>query len=214
MSNVFVFTIDRVASRAGTDQVPNLLTDLQDLRTVIPFGRTVGVELQGVIEDPATAVEAIRRVLAQNNWHIGIGIGPLKKEDRKLKRSAEGTSPNFALAREAVEAAKKKPGRAQVAVRTADSRPNGTDDEQPDSPTCRLESLLDLWAGVVGQRTSSQREIVAAANAHPNATQADLAKKIGMTQQGVAKSLAAALWRQENETLPLAEYLFRLAAAS
>ena len=67
MSNVFVFTIDQVASRAGTDQVPNLLTDLQDLCTVIPFGRTVGDELQGVIEDPATAVEAIRRVLAQNN---------------------------------------------------------------------------------------------------------------------------------------------------
>ena len=214
MSNVFVFTIDRVASRAGTDQVPNLLTDLQDLRTVIPFGRTVGDELQGVIEDPATAVEAIRRVLAQNNWHIGIGIGPLKKEDRKLKRSAEGTSPNFALAREAVEAAKKKPGRAQVAVRAADSRPNGTDDEQPDSPASHLESLLDLWAGVVGQRTSSQREIVAAANAHPNATQADLAKKLGMTQQGVAKSLAASLWRQENGILPLADYLFRLAAAS
>jgi len=214
MSNVFVFTIDQVASRAGTDQVPNLLTYLQDLCTVIPFGRTVGDELQGVIEDPATAVEAIRRVLDQNNWHVGIGIGPLKTEDRKLKRSAEGTSPSFALAREAVEAAKKKPGRAQVAVRTADSRPNGTDDAQPDSRASHLESLLDLWAGVVGQRTSSQREIVAAANAHPNATQADLAKKLGMTQQGVAKSLAASLWRQENGILPLAEYLFRQAAAS
>ena len=67
---------------------------------------------------------------------------------------------------------------------------------------------------MVGQRTSSQREIIAVANAHPNATQADLAKKLGMTQQGVAKSLAASLWRQENGILPLAEYLFRQAAAS
>ncbi len=214
MSNVFVFTIDQVASRAGTDQVPNLLTELQDLRTVIPFGRTVGDELQGVIEDPATAVEAIRRVLAQNNWHIGIGIGSLKTADRKLKRSAEGTSPSFALAREAVEAAKKKPGRAQIAVRAADSQSNGTDAEQPECPASHLEALLDLWAGVVGQRTSSQREIVAVANAHPDATQADLAKKVGLTQQGVAKSLAASLWRQENGILPLVEYLFNEAATS
>jgi len=212
MSNVFVFTIDQVASRAGTDQVPNLLKDLHDLGTVIPFGRTVGDELQGVIEDPATAVEATRRVLAQNNWHIGIGIGPLKTEDRSLKRSAEGTSPSFALARAAVEAAKKKPGRAQVAVRVAGAKSDAVDAEQPDSPASRLEALLDLWAGVVGQRTSSQREIIAAANARPDATQADLAKRLGMTQQGVAKSLAASLWRQENGILPLAEYLFSATA--
>src|SRR5690625_1378156 len=111
MPNVFVFTIDQVASRSSTDQVPALLTKLKDLPTVIPFARTVGDEVQGVLDDSAAAVEVLRRVLAEYNWHVGIGIGPLKSEDRNLKRSADGTSASFALAREAVEAAKKKPGR-------------------------------------------------------------------------------------------------------
>lgn len=226
MPNVFVFTIDQVASRSGTDQVPVLLTNLKDLPTVIPFSRTVGDEVQGVLDDPAAAVEVLRRVLAEDNWHTGIGIGPLKAEDRNLQRSADGTSASFALAREAVEAAKKKPGRAQVAVRavgpddladdieaSADGSPTG-EPSTPASPAAHLGALLDLWAGVVGQRTASQREIIAAANAHPNATQAELAKTLGMTQQGVAKSLAASLWRQERGILPLVERLFSEAAGT
>src|SRR5690625_279308 len=100
MPNVFVFTIDQVASRSGTDQVPALLAKLKDLPTVIPFARTVGDEVQGVLDDPAAAVEVLRQVLAENNWHTGIGIGPLKAEDRNLQRSADGTSASFALARE------------------------------------------------------------------------------------------------------------------
>src|SRR5690625_6251606 len=88
MPNVFVFTIDQVASRSGTDQVPALLVKLKDLPTVIPFARTVGDEVQGVLDDPAAAVEVLRRVLAEYNWHTGIGIGPLKVEDRNLQRSA------------------------------------------------------------------------------------------------------------------------------
>ena len=178
------------------------------------------------LDDPAVAVEVLRQVLAENNWHTGIGIGPLKSEDRNLKRSADGTSASFALAREAVEAAKKKPGRAQVAVRAggsndladdSDAATNGSpagESATPDSPSAHLGALLDLWAGVIGQRTASQREIIATANAHPKATQAELAKTLGMTQQGVAKSLAASLWRQEQGILPLLEHLFNETAAS
>src|SRR5699024_5837812 len=117
---------------------------------------TVGDEVQGVLDDPAAAVEVLRQVLAENNWHTGIGIGPLKAEDRNLQRSADGTSASFALAREAVEAAKKKPGRAQVAVRAGGSKDLADDTEAsaggspasesaaPDSPVVHLGALLDL----------------------------------------------------------------------
>src|SRR5690625_4168805 len=102
MPNVFVFTIDQEASRKSSYQVQTLLAKLKDLPTVIPFARTVGDEVQGVLDDPAAAVEVLRQVLDENNWHTGIGIGPLKAEDRNLQRSADGTSASFALAREAV----------------------------------------------------------------------------------------------------------------
>src|SRR5690625_1351841 len=109
MPNVFVFTIDQVASRSGTDQVPALLTKLKDLPTVIPFARTVCDEVQCVMDETSVSVDVLRQVLAENDWHTGIGICPLKSEDRNLKRSADGTSASFALARAAVEAAKEKP---------------------------------------------------------------------------------------------------------
>src|SRR5690625_7535530 len=77
MPNVFVFTIDQVASRSGTDQVPALLAKLKDLPTVIPFARTVGDEVQGVLDDTAAAVEVLLKVLYENYWHNGFVIIPL-----------------------------------------------------------------------------------------------------------------------------------------
>jgi len=202
MRNIFVFTIDQVASRSRRDAVPELLAKLEMSSAIIPFSRTLGDEVQGVVSEPAVAVEITRIVLSEGKWHTGIGIGPLKKEDRHLRRSAEGTSPSFALARTAVEAAKKKPGRAQIAVR-------GT----KDSPVNQhLEALLSLLAGVIAARTPSQWSVIAATQENPDATQSEVAQRLGMTQQGVAKSLATSLWRQENEVLPLLENLFEEAA--
>jgi len=205
VSNVFVFTIDQVASRRRADQVPALLKELARFDAVIPFTRTVGDEVQGVVESPTNAVEICRLLMAENNWHTGIGIGGLKPEDRKLERSADGTSPSFALARDAVEAAKKKPGRSQLAVRAAESNTS-----QPAAE--RLEALLGLLNGVITARTPSQWKVINTVSHNSTATQVQIAEEVGMTQQGVAKSLAASLWRQELEVLPLLEHLFREAA--
>src|SRR5690625_2474629 len=102
MRNVFVFVIDQVASRSRREAVLGLLANLEMSSAIIPFSRTLGDEVQGVVSDPTVAVEIARMVLSAGKWHTGIGIGPLKKEDRHLRRSAEGTSPSFALARTAV----------------------------------------------------------------------------------------------------------------
>lgn len=205
MSNVFVFTIDQVASRKAADQVPLLLTELSAIKMLIPFARTIGDEIQGVTESPREAVEITRRVIAPNNWHIGIGIGPLRPAERELRTSTEGTSEVFAVARAAVEAAKKKPGRAQAAVRHVNTAASSAEPEL----SAHLEALLGLLIGINARRSPSQWAAINAALENPTATQAELAEKLNMTQQGVAKSLAAAMWRQEQDALPLLEYLFR-----
>lgn len=205
MPSVFVFTIDQVASRRGADQVPALLETLAQFDAVIPFSRTVGDEVQGVVDNSKIAADISRLLMAENNWHIGIGIGALKPEDRGLERSADGTSPSFALARDAVEAAKRKPGRGQIAVRAAESG-------HPQPAAERLEALLGLLNGVIVARTPSQWKVINAVSTDGETTQAQVAEEVGMTQQGVAKSLAASLWRQELEALPLLEHLFTEAA--
>lgn len=204
MANVYVCTIDQVSSRRGRDAVPELLEVLAEFDAVIPFSRTLGDEVQGVLADAATITSVIRRVLRFNNWHIGIGIGPISAAERKLQRSSEATGPSFAAARDAIDAAKRRPGRSQIAVAA-------TVATQPELN--HLDALLGLLAGIITARTPSQWKVIDAVLTDPEATQSEIAKQLDMTQQGVAKSLAASLWRQELEVIPLLEALFEQTAA-
>ena len=72
---VVVLTVDQDGSREGTDQVPAALEALAAVATRLPFERTVGDELQGVLDDPAALVGALERLLRAGAWNIGIGIG-------------------------------------------------------------------------------------------------------------------------------------------
>lgn len=195
MSSVssYVLTIDQVASRKDGDRVPFLLRELEVFDFVVPPSRTLGDEVQGVTNSAEVVVNAVRQVLRDNNWHIGLGIGLVSLEEQKLTRSAEAVGATFVLAREAVEVAKRKPGRSQVAVRS----------ESETTRAAEIEALFDLLAGVISQRTASHWRVIDAANREPDATQAQLAKRLELTQQGVAKSLASGLWRQERGVLPL-----------
>ena len=47
---VVVLTVDQDGSREGTDQVPAALEALAAVATRLPFERTVGDELQGVLD--------------------------------------------------------------------------------------------------------------------------------------------------------------------
>ena len=68
---MFVVTIDQRASRKHGDRVPDLLTHLAASATpggdapglVRPFERTVGDEVQAVLDDPALAVAIALDVL-------------------------------------------------------------------------------------------------------------------------------------------------------
>ncbi|MGO1910104.1 MAG: hypothetical protein ACTH1C_14460, partial [Brevibacterium linens] len=100
---MFVLTIDQQDSRSHADAVPRILEALAPIETIVPFARTIGDEVQGVLDDPDAVAEAVRRVGVDAGWHIGIGIGEV---ERPLpETTTEGRGEAFYSARRAVEAA-------------------------------------------------------------------------------------------------------------
>ena len=112
---MFVLTIDQRHSRTETDRVPVLLDILREVCATSPplagFERTVGDEIQGLFGDAAGGVAAVRAVVREGGWHLGIGIGLIEGVPATVR---EGRGSAFVSAREAVDAAKSS---GDVAVR-------------------------------------------------------------------------------------------------
>jgi len=149
---VFVMTIDQRGSRKGSDRVPELLDALADVPVVRGFERTVGDEVQGVLDDADVVVDTVLRVLRDGGWSVGVGAGPV---DEPLPDSPrEGSGAAFVLAREAVEAAKSRQRPVSVAVRGAE--PQAAAD---------ADAVLVLLGSVAARRTAAGWDAVDALRA-------------------------------------------------
>lgn len=196
---MFVLTIDQRGSRHGVDRVPELLAALADVPTVRAFERTVGDEVQGVLDDPDVVVDTALRVLRDGGWSVGVGAGPV---DEPLPASPrEGSGAAFVLAREAVEAAKSRQRPVPVAVRGA----------QPDD-AADADAVLVLLASLAARRTPAGWEAVDAARARDDAGQEVVARALGVSQQAVSQRLRAAMWAEETAARPVAARLLTRAA--
>ena len=178
---MYVLTIDQVDSRSGEDAVPRLLRLLAPVDTTLPFERTAGDEVQGVLSDPAQVLLAWRTAVRDGHWSAGLGLG----EDGELGATSRAS-------RDAVEDAKQEP--SQVSVRVS-----------PDAPTTAVRAALDaqavirLLAILVRGRTPAGWRIVDAAAARPDATQAQLAEELDVSRQAVSKALLAAHMREVSD---------------
>src|SRR6478609_1106493 len=117
---MFVLTVDRRGSTGHRDRVPDVLARLEVLLVdrpglVVPFDRTVGDELQGVLDDPATVVDVVLDLLRDGGWSVGVGAGTVDEPLPAVSREASGEA--FVRAREAVDQAKSRAATAPVAVR-------------------------------------------------------------------------------------------------
>jgi hypothetical protein len=138
-----VLTVDQRGSRTGADLIPEALAALGDVATRLPFERTVGDELQGAIDRPEALVDAVATLLRADAWNIGVGVGPVEEPLPDHTRAARGEA--FVHARTAVTAAKTSPWHTRVAG---------------DDPGVRaLETVLWLWAAVLGRRTARGWEV-------------------------------------------------------
>lgn len=174
---MFVLTIDQRGSRTHGDKVPHLLEVLAGVETVVRFERSVGDEVQGVMEDPLAVVDAVARVLREHDWYIGIGVGSV--ELPLPSSSREGAGDAFIAAREAVDAAKKTGERVPLTVRTA------TTSEWVDA----AEAVLVLVGDVVRRRSEAEWRVLDALAAAPGAAQKDVARQLGISPQAVSKAI-------------------------
>ena len=148
---MFAVTIDQRSSRSAGDRVPELLELLAeacaDNPPIAGFDRTVGDEVEGLLDDAAGVVAAVRAALAAGDWHIGLGIGSVESVGRNV-REARGSA--FVAAREAVERAKVS---GEVEVR------QGADVNI--SPLALEASLVvfQLLGALLADRTDAQREV-------------------------------------------------------
>ena len=192
---VAVLTVDQRGSRASTDAVPALLEVLAD--TALPsapllsFQRTVGDEVQGVVDDPATLVEVVGRALRLEAWNIGIGIGdiegPLPSETRA------GRGPAYVHAREAVTRAKSAAHHLVVVGAAGDA---GAE---------HLETVLGRWAGLLERRTARGWEVhdLLAEGLSYSA----VGQRLGISQSAVSQRAQAAGIVDEQRARALAEHL-------
>lgn len=193
----FVLTVDQRGSRRSRDLVEDALSTLKQLihDPLLPFERTAGDEFQGVLAEPAAAVDAARMLLRVDAWSVGIGAGPVEEPLPASTRSARG--PAFIHAREALDTAKQRPQHVAV-VGSGAERARETD------------AVLTLIAALLTRRSpAGWAAIDLVESGHTFAAAADI---LGITRQAVGQRLSVALWQQERDALPVAARLLEEAA--
>ncbi|WP_279097724.1 hypothetical protein [Gordonia bronchialis] len=192
---MFVMTVDQRGSRSDIDRVDDVLDRLAEWRTVRPFERTAGDEIQAVLDDAATTAQLTVDLAADGHWSVGVGIGPVSLPLPPSTRAGRG--PAFELARDAVEAAKNQ--RVPLAVRGTSPR------------WCtHAQTAARLLADVVGRRSPAGSEAVALVRS--GMTQADAAEHLGISPQAMSQRLRAAAWDVDADSYALVADLLTQAA--
>lgn len=197
---MFVLTVDQHDSTRRGDQVAELLAHLEASGMSAPapgfvlgFERTVGDEVQAVLDSPRRAVEVALTLLRLGGWSVGIGVGPVHEPLPASSRGASGQA--FVSARAAVERAKSKGTAVPVAV----------EGENPER-AAEAEAILRLLGAVVARRSPGGWDVVDRL-ARGAATQKDVARELGISEQAVSQRLRTAMWAEESAAHPVAARL-------
>lgn len=177
---MFVLTIDQQRSRTAPDAVPDLLSALAEVDAVVPFARTIGDEVQGVVESPEDLVAAVLRASHPAQWSIGIGAGSVETPLPPHSRDARGAA--FVRARAAVEAAK-----GELVPLVLEGQPETA--RAPSITGVEAQTALRLLVHLVGECTEVQWAVVSAVLDEPGITQHVLAERLDVSQQFVSKTL-------------------------
>lgn len=191
LTRAWAVNVDQRRSRRAADRVEGALNAAARLPGVLlPFERTAGDEIQGLLADSGDIVALVTDLarldaadqLDEPGWRIGIGFGQVENVRVTSTRAARGSA--YILARQAVEEAARAP--AHVILRT---------DDPADRPAGHLaESALILLRTVLARRTDKGWEVVDAMAA--GQTQAQVAEKLGVSESAVSQRLARAGWRE------------------
>lgn len=194
---LFVVTINQRDSREVGDLVPELLREFRFLDAVVPFQRSVGDELQGVVDSAVTAVEVALKAIRFRRWHVGIGVGELRTPVPDRIVDAEGYG--LVYSRRAVNRAQKTGERIPLAV------------EGPDSDVAaEAEAVLRLLGQIVYTRTEAEWNVLDLLTPGARGQQKLIAAELGITTQAVSKAVIRSHWVEEWATRPAAARLLDL----
>lgn len=190
---MFVLTIDQRASTQGDDEVPELLRRLATMvpasAVVLPFERTVGDEVQALLNDAEAVVDTVLAIIESGGWSVGLGIGGVRTPLPSGTRAATGDA--YISARDAVDRAKMRGLTVPLAVGAVD----------PASAT-DCETLLRLLGAIVARRTAAGREAVETVR-REGGTQKDAAQVLGISEQAISQRLRAALHDEVEAARPV-----------
>lgn len=189
--------LDQRHSRTAGDVIDEWLTSFSSdptISLVLPFERTAGDEMEGLVSDPVSLTAVILRALEARNWWIGIGIGDVVTPLPMSVRSSQGSA--FVLGRRAIELAKRRPRSGPVQpVRVLAARGDPGD----------LETALTLMGTLFGRPGSEGSEAVKLRAA--GLTIAQIAQRLGVSKQAVSQQLLAAHWTERQSGRGLVEHL-------
>ncbi|WP_193104409.1 helix-turn-helix domain-containing protein [Brachybacterium sp. FME24] len=186
-------------TRDTDDQVPALLEALGAVTCALPAERTAGPEVLALVSRAETALDALLRAREAGDWAIGLGIGAV---DRPLPETVRAISGPAASAAAAAVASARTTSSVPIVVRAADSRHRDTAED--------AEAVLRLIGWMVRTRNRGQWRAVRALRDDPGATQAQLAQRLGVTQQTVSRAVTTSGWREESAAHPLATRLLSM----
>ena len=179
---VYVLTVDQIDSRRQGDFVDPIIGELAPIEVLLPFTRTVGDEFQGLLADPLSVVTAILILMRGEQWHIGLGIGPVERPLPADPRSARGEA--FIAARSAVDRA--KTDLSHLAVESA----RDVTEEATDAQT-----VFRLLAALRSHRTAQGWQAIELVQRGLN--QQETSDRLGVTRQAVSQRLQTAHWSTE-----------------
>lgn len=177
---MFAITADQIDSRNRPDHAEaalELLARLGGDRLALPADRTAGDEVQALTRDARTALDIVLALARTEQWSIGVGIGGVRAPLPSATRAATGDA--LVAAREAVQAAKRRPTRVALAAGRA-TRPAAES----------LQAVLDLLLQLRDRRSPEGWELYDLVET--GLTQAEAAERLGITPQAASKRAIAA----------------------
>lgn len=204
----WVVNVDQRRSRRQPDRVPGALAVTQQLDSVVlPFERTAGDELQGLMSHgPAlvSLIEGLARLdaidgLGEPGWRIGIGVGGVENVTSGSTREARG--PAYLLGRDAVESATTAAG--HLVIRAAVGDPVAFE---------LAEAALVMLRTVLARRSRPGWEVVDAVST--GVSRAEVAAQLEVSESAVSQRLARAAWRESVRGAALATTLLARADES
>ena len=195
---MFVITVDQKNSTTAGNRAAQQMRELEQQHgssLLLPVAQFAGDELQ-LITDTAPAVTQIALDLADDDWHVGIGIG----DGVLSSTAADSHGAAFQMARKAVNDAKSLPW--HIAVRAAGDPAAAQD----------CEAALALLQTLRSRRTDAGTEVATLLEELGSVTA--VAEHLGISVSAASKRARVAGLRHEQAGIELADRLLTRADRS